>query len=104
MRNLTQADFLELWETGRSLHPLDQGVLAVVAAFPEVKESVADWPLGRRNRALAELRCAAFGGSLRGWTACQTGGGKLEFDWAGRALAEAAGETDWIGVGCERYR
>jgi hypothetical protein len=104
MRNLTQADFLELWETGRSPHPLDQGVLAVAAAFPEVKESVADWPLGRRNRALAELRCAVFGGSLRGWTACQTCGEKLEFELDGRALAETAGETDCIDVGGERYR
>src|SRR5260370_40203503 len=104
MRNLTQADFLELWETGRSLHPLDQGVLAVVAAFPEVKESVADWPVGRRNRALAELRCAAFGGSLRGWTACQTCGEELEVELDGRGLEAKAGEGDVIDVGGDRNR
>ena len=58
MRALTHADFLSLWEKGRGLHPLDQGLLAIHAAFPEARETVADWPLGQRNRALAEKRLA----------------------------------------------
>jgi len=106
MRTLSQADFLELWETGRSLHPLDKGVLAVQAAFPEFEESVADWPLGRRNRALAQLRCAAFGPQLRGWTACQQCSEQLEFEMDGNALAEGgllAGEAN-IVVGELSYR
>ncbi len=41
--------------------------------------NVADWPLGRRNRALAELRCASFGAPLRGWTACRRCTEQLEF-------------------------
>jgi hypothetical protein len=53
MRALTHADFLSLWEKGRGLHPLDQGLLAIHAAFPEARETVADWPLGQRNRATA---------------------------------------------------
>ena len=105
MRTLTQADFLALWETGRSMHPLDQGVLAVQAAFPEVKESVADWPIGRRNRALAELRCAAIGAALRGWTACRQCGEKLEFELDGRALAKGMDEqATRVEVGGEMYR
>jgi hypothetical protein len=105
MRTLTQADFLALWETGRSMHPLDQGVLAVQAAFPEVKESIADWPIGRRNRALAELRCAAFGGALRGWTACRQCGEKLEFELDGPALAKGMNEEAMrVEVGGEMYR
>lgn len=105
MRTLTQADFLALWETGRSLHPLDQGVLAVQAAFPEVTESIADWPIGRRNRALAELRCAAFGKALRGWTACRQCGEKLEFELDGRALADGMdAEATRVEVSGESYR
>ncbi|MFZ0745570.1 MAG: hypothetical protein WAM85_14255 [Terracidiphilus sp.] len=88
MRSLTQADFLALWETGRSLHPLDQGVLAVQTAFPSERMNVADWPLGRRNRALAELRCASFGAPLRGWTACRRCTEQLEFQIDSRSLAE----------------
>src|ERR1035441_7044618 len=79
MHTMSQAEFLALWETGRSLHPLDQGVLAVQAAFPELKENIADWPLGRRNRALAELLCSMFGSSLRGWTTCRQCREQLEF-------------------------
>jgi hypothetical protein len=87
MRAMQHADFLSLWETGRALHPLDQGLLAIHAAFPEAT-SVADWPLGRRNRALAELHCSYFGHALEGWTSCPQCGEKLEFKMDGRALAE----------------
>jgi hypothetical protein len=87
MRALSHADCLSLWERGQTLHPLDQGLLAVHVAFPESqRESVADWPLGRRNRALAQLRCACFGRWLRGWTACKQCGDKLEFEVDGNAL------------------
>jgi hypothetical protein len=89
MRTLSQADLLALWESGRTLHPIDQGLLAIHAAFPDTRhESVADWPLGRRNRALARLRCACFGASLRGWTSCRQCGEKLEFEFNGRSIAD----------------
>jgi hypothetical protein len=108
MRTLTEADFIALWETGRSLHPLDQAVLAIHAAFPEITESIADWPIGRRNRVLAELRCDALGGAFRGWTACPKCGEKLEFELDGRGLAnrpeaESASNACVDGQG-RRYR
>ncbi len=86
---LSQADCLALWESGQGLHPLDQGLLAIQMAFPETRgESVADWPLGRRNRALAELRCALFGRWIRGWSACEACGEKVEFGVDGAAISE----------------
>jgi hypothetical protein len=89
MTALTQADYLALWESGQALHSIDQGLLAVQAAFPETRqESVADWPLGRRNRALAQLYCSCFGPTLSGWTACRKCGEKLEFTVDGKALVE----------------
>lgn len=89
MRVLDQGDFLALWEGGESLHPLDRGLLAIHAAFPETqRDSVADWPIGRRNRALAQVRCAYFGPLLRGWTPCRKCGDHLEFELDARALAE----------------
>jgi hypothetical protein len=79
MRALSTADFLALWERGRHLHPLDRGLLAIHTAFPETRgESVADWPLGRRNRALVQLRCSCFGPALQYWTACPQCGEKIE--------------------------
>jgi hypothetical protein len=93
MRPLSPADYLALWESGQMLHPIDQGLLAVQVAFPETRlESVADWPLGRRNRAIAELRCACFGPTLNGWTTCRRCGEKLEFEVDGNALAQTGGD------------
>jgi hypothetical protein len=106
MRTLTQGDFLALWETGHSLHPLDRGLLAAQAAFPELQESVADWPMGRRNRALAEVHCAVFGSTLHGWTKCLVCAEQLEFQMDVKALARshAPGCDERIVVGDLSYR
>jgi hypothetical protein len=94
MHALSNTDFLSLWERGRQMHPLDRGLLAIYVAFPEIAaESVADWPLGRRNRALVELRCSCFGSTLRAWTACAQCGEKVEFKLDARAMM-AAGDPD----------
>jgi hypothetical protein len=99
MRALSNADFLTLWETGHRLHPLDRGLLAIRASLPETPtgpaagESVADWTLGRRNRALAELRTLYFGPRLEGWTSCSQCGEKLEFEIDCRTLAETYDEA-----------
>ena len=79
MRSLSTDDFLNIWERGFHLHPLDRGLLTLSAALPETSyDSLADWPLGQRNRALAELRCACFGPGLQGWIRCAQCEEKLE--------------------------
>ena len=92
MLALNNADFLTLWETGRRLHPLDRGLLAIGSSLSphDVQDSVADWPLGRRNRALAELRTLYFGSRLEGWTVCGECGEKVEFDTDCRTLATSS--------------
>jgi hypothetical protein len=88
MDALSNADFLSLWERGRQLHPLDRGLLAIHTAFPETRgETVADWPLGRRNRALVELRSSCFGPALQCWTACPQCGEKIELSMAADVIA-----------------
>lgn len=106
MRVPTQADFLTLWEIGRLLHPLDQAVLTVEAAFAQEVENVADWTIGQRNRALAELHRACFGGSLRGWTACRDCEEQLEFEINARALIEtgASSSEQSVFVDGQSYR
>jgi hypothetical protein len=80
MRALSNADLLSLWEAGHRLHSLDRGLLAVRALLARPGEdSVADWPLGRRNEALARLHANYFGPALQGWTECAQCGEKLEF-------------------------
>ncbi len=99
-----------LWERGYGLHPLDRGILALGAAFPEMSyEALADWPLGKRNGMLAALRCASFGALLAGWSACEACGAKLELEVDGRMLAEGAEAEDGAGsepviVGEQRFR
>ena len=58
MRTLSESDLLELWEAGARRHPLDRALLILAAALPEQShDRLADWPLGRRNEALARLHC-----------------------------------------------
>jgi hypothetical protein len=91
MRALNNVDFLTLWENGHRLHPLDRALLAIRASLPEGSRdsngSPADWPLGRRNRALAQLRTLYFGPKLQGWMSCTQCGEKLEFEVDCRTLA-----------------
>lgn len=88
MHPLSNADFLSLWERGRQLHRLDRGLLAIHTAFPEIRvESVADWPLGRRNRALVKLRSSCFGPALQCWTTCPQCAEKIELNIAADAIA-----------------
>jgi hypothetical protein len=80
MRTFSSSEILDLWDRGARLHPLDRGLLALSAAFPSVSEDCADWPLGRRNRALFELHASCFDPHLRGWSACPRCGEQVEFD------------------------
>jgi hypothetical protein len=96
MKPLNNRDFLQLWEQGSSMHPLDRGLLALGAALPDVSQgALADWPLGRRNTALVALRCACFGPHLHAWIACARCAEKLEFELDGTMLAHRADETDY---------
>jgi len=106
MRGLSPSDVLDLWESGRALHPLDQGVLAVRMSLPDASaDSVANWPLGRRNRALAGLRRACFGSELRGRTTCPHCSEPVEFALDGDALADPPeAEVESVTVSGETFR
>lgn len=87
MRVPATGDLVNLWEHGAGLHPLDRGLLALGAAMPESDPAtIADWPLGRRNRALLDLHIAAFGPQLRGWSECAQCAEKMELEIDARVL------------------
>ena len=105
MKTLTNSDFLDLWERGVGLHPLDQGLLILGAGLPGTSyESMADWPLGRRNAALAQLHCACFGSSIQAWTACDQCGAKLELDLDGRSLTDRSPVTEPVAARGHSFR
>ncbi len=90
MRALSDGDILDLWDRGAARSPLERPLFALGAALPETPLArIADWPLGRRNKALLELRCACFGPRVECWLGCARCGEKLEFSLDGRALASA---------------
>jgi hypothetical protein len=95
MRALSSYDCLNLWDLGAGLHPLDQGLLALSVALPDApQDALADWPLGRRNMALAQLRCASFGPRIMGWTDCSRCGEELEVEVDGRIFADGVADQD----------
>jgi hypothetical protein len=108
MRTFSTSDLLEMWERGRLLHPLDRGLVALSMTLPSLSEDLADWPLGRRNRALFDLHCKAFGPRLQGWTSCTGCQEKVEFDLDANVLMSPTGEEPaWqeaLAVGGERFR
>jgi hypothetical protein len=108
MRFLSSSDLLNLWERGFGLHPLDQALLILGAGFPDASyESLADWPLGRRNHALIELRCACFGPRLRSWMTCSNCGERLEFEMDGGTFTRDASDdesNDLVVVNGQSFR
>jgi hypothetical protein len=90
MRALSDTDLFRVWESGHRLHPLDRALVTLGAALPGTPyERLADWPLGRRNKALLDLRCACFGARIEAWAVCGSCGEKLAFDIDARVIAGA---------------
>lgn len=88
MQRLSPAGLLDLWERGRSRHPLDRALLMFGAAFPERSfDELADLPIGRRDTALLNLQCALFGNRMEALADCPACGEGLEFALDGRALS-----------------
>jgi hypothetical protein len=107
VRAFSNSGILDLWERGIGLHPVDRNLLALGAALPETPyEDLADWPLGRRNRALAELLFSFFRPELQGWVACPQCNEKLEFQMDGRTLIgqEGTGPEGPIAVNGRLFR
>jgi hypothetical protein len=106
MRTLSNLDFLELWERGAVLHPLDRALLVISMAVPgEDYDTLAAWPLGRRNIALHQLRRACFGRMLAGWVACPECGERLEFSLDSEKLyGDLQSITEEIVIDGRRFR
>lgn len=94
MEGLSDTTCLRLWERGETLHSLDRAVLVLREAYPdEDPAGIPDWTLGRRNRALVEVRQACFGSHIQGWARCGKCGEQLELEMDGNILTESAEET-----------
>src|SRR6266851_9332143 len=102
MARLTASALLEVWERGRSLHPIDRALRLVAAAAPELPpDEIASLSLGERDARLLALREATFGGELPALADCPGCGERLEFDLSGGDLRAgrplATGELEHEG-------
>lgn len=78
--SLDAPQILNLWEEGRTLHPIDRALTLLTAAFPGVAwETLAALPIGERDAALLELRRDLFGNQLEGDSQCSSCGRQVEF-------------------------
>jgi hypothetical protein len=105
---LSGSDLLQLWEDGARRHPVDRALLLLGAAHPDAPyETLADWPLGNRNRAIGELRATCFGHGIHGWISCPRCSDRLEFETDWRSLVADAGDPhpdQQIVVGEQTFR
>lgn len=105
MARLTASTLLEVWERGRSLHPIDRALRLVAAALPELPPSgLASMRLGERDAWLLALREETFGRRLATVAGCPCCGERLEFDLstadlrAGAPLATGELEHEGLSV------
>src|SRR5579863_7873014 len=104
MQAISRSDVLTIWERASRLHPLDQALVILDALSPDSRsEPAMDWPLGRRNSALAELRCALFGPAMQGWISCPQCGEKLEFELDAGTLIDEASQ-DQVSANGQTFR
>ena len=77
--SLTAAELIQVWENGRERPPVMQALLLLAAAFPqEPLQTLAELPVGQRDRRMLELRRWLFGPRLESVVVCPQCGERLE--------------------------
>jgi hypothetical protein len=103
MAPLSASALLEVWERGRTLHPVDRALRLVAVACPEVPTNeIAAMSLGDRDARLLSLHEETFGNGLPGVADCPGCGERLEFDLStanlrGNEPATGSGELQHAG-------
>lgn len=111
-RALGAQEMLELWETGRTRHPVDRAVLLLTASPPPSEgarsvEALQRLPVGARDARLLELHRSTFGDRLDGRAACPACSESLELSLTCSALLAAGAVPepgDHLEVSEDGYR
>jgi hypothetical protein len=98
MRGLTSTEVLLIWERGLPQSPAGRAVtlLAAVCA-DETPQSLARWPIGRRDARLLELRDHTFGPRLSSLTKCPACGEEVQAEFDSGDIRAHDGETEGEG-------
>jgi hypothetical protein len=97
MSALPAFKIVELWEKGHNRHPLDRALLLLGEhQSGQSYEHLADWPIGRRDAAVLELRMATFGALFNSYIDCPECRERLEFSFDGRTIQQPYEAQDKI--------
>ena len=77
---------LDWWEEARSLSPIDRALRLLALFVDSSAEAIADWPIGRRDRALLTARAILLGPEIRATAACTECGAEVEAVFEARAI------------------
>lgn len=80
MRFLSSADILRVWEFGQGKSLVEQALILLAPAFPELsRQELYDLPIGNRDLRLLELRRLLAGERLTGKSSCPNCDAELQF-------------------------
>src|SRR5437667_3525865 len=97
MLALTAKEILYIWETGLGHHPIDQALIILATAFPEIsRDKLAKMSIGQRDSCLLTVRAHTFGSRLAGLASCPECREQVEcvLDLAAMGLVASIGAGD----------
>ena len=90
MRSLSASDLLDIWERSTGAPPVEQALLILAAAFPEIPgDALLRLDIAQRDTALFHLRERTFGPQLKGLADCPACGERLEVAFSANDLRAA---------------
>ena len=78
MKRPGDAVLLDWWEAARTSPPLERALQLLALFLDATADALADWPIGRRDRALLQARALLVGPEIRAAAACPACGAEVE--------------------------
>lgn len=95
MRPLSALELLYVWEQGISESPVNQAILILSSACPEVsKKEIMELSIGQRDRYLITLREWTFGSQFVGLASCPSCGENFELNFSTEEILQ--GTKDFL--------
>jgi hypothetical protein len=91
---LSAAELLKIWEQGAAWHPIDQALLIVQTAYPDlILQDLREMAIGRRDTLLLQIRRYTFGDRIEAYVECSNCRGGLEMTFSCETLLEEVPES-----------
>jgi hypothetical protein len=83
-----------MWERGAAWHPIDQALLIVQTAYPDLSpQDLREMAIGRRDTLLLQIRRHTFGDRIEAYVECPDCRGGLEVAFSCETLLEGVPEN-----------